>query len=105
MLSALYMAVRNEQKRVRGYVSYPLTRFLSIRPAIDAWGRGVKSAIRKADTAPRSQAKLVSSGFLECGSQSAGQGLFAGAGKRPDQFVRGIRLFDVGDVIFRKLHS
>lgn len=75
MLSALYMAVRNEQKRVRGYVSYPLTRFLSIRPAIDAWGRGAKSAIRKADTAPRSQAKLVSSGFLECGSQSAGQGL------------------------------
>lgn len=84
MLSALYMAVRNEQKRVRGYVSYSLTRFLSIRPAIDAWGRGAKSAIRKADTAPRSQAKLVSSGFLECGSQSTGQGLLSWAGKRTD---------------------
>ena len=87
MLSALYMAVRNEQKWVRGYVSYPLTHFLSIRPAIyrrDAWGRGAKFAIRKADTAPRSQAKLVSSGFLECGSQSAGQGLLSWAGKRTD---------------------
>lgn len=87
MLSALYMAVRNEQKRVRGYVSYPLTRFLSIRPAIyrrDVWGRGAKSAIRKADTAPQSQAKLVSSGFLECRSQSARQVLLFWAGKWTD---------------------
>ena len=42
------------------------------------------NAAYMADTAPRSQEKLVSSGFLECGSQSAGQGLLSWAGKRTD---------------------
>lgn len=47
---------------------------------------------------------LVSGCFLERGRQGAGQGLFAGAGKRSDQFVRGVRLLDVGNIIFRKLN-
>lgn len=47
---------------------------------------------------------LVSGCFLERGRQGAGQGLFAGAGKRTDQFVRGVRLLDVGNIIFRKLN-